>query len=86
MNYTVDFSKSAEKYLRAIRDKSLYRRIRNAVDALGNDPRPSGCTKLEGSKDFHRIRVGDYRIIYQIRDAVLIVLVVEIGHRREVYR
>jgi mRNA interferase RelE/StbE len=53
---------------------------------LENDPRPPGSIKLHGEEDLHRIRVGDYRILYQIQDAILVVLVVEIGHRREIYR
>jgi len=50
------------------------------------NPRPPGATKLEGGGELYRIRSGDYRIIYQIRDDRLVVLVVIVGHRREVYR
>ena len=53
---------------------------------LANDPRPPGCDKLAGVENLYRIRVGDYRVVYQIRDEMLLVLVVKIGHRREVYR
>ena len=53
---------------------------------LAANPRPPGVEKLAGPDDFYRIRVGDYRIIYQIQDDVLMILVVKIGHRREVYR
>lgn len=53
---------------------------------LAENPRPIGSEKLTGSEDLHRIRVGDYRILYQIQDDALLVLVVKIGHRREVYR
>jgi mRNA interferase RelE/StbE len=58
----------------------------SAFAALAADPRPFGVKKLSADEDLFRIRVGDYRIIYQIRDKELIVLVVKIGHRREVYR
>lgn len=61
-------------------------RIRTAVEALREDPRPSGSRKLTGSDDQWRIRVGDYRVVYEIADDVLIVTVVRIAHRREVYR
>jgi mRNA interferase RelE/StbE len=55
--------------------------------ALGDDtPRPAGCTKLAGTADGYRIRVGDYRIVYLIDDAAQIVTVTRVGHRREVYR
>ena len=53
---------------------------------LVENPRPQGCVKLTGEESLYRIRVGEYRIIYQIQDAVLLVLIISIGHRREVYR
>lgn len=60
-------------------------RVRDAIDALGAEPRPRGAGKLAGRDDF-RIRVGDYRIVYGVDDAARIVLVARIAHRREVYR
>jgi mRNA interferase RelE/StbE len=54
--------------------------------ALENDARPPGCVKLQGGDELYRVRVGDYRIIYQIQDTVLVVLVVQIGNRRDIYR
>ena len=60
------------------------RRIDAAIVALASDPRPPGCKKLSGSEEY-RVRVGDYRILYAIEDAVLRVLVVKVGHRRDVY-
>jgi mRNA interferase RelE/StbE len=53
---------------------------------LAADPRPSGCKKLAGSTDYYRIRVSDYRVLYEVRDRDILVLVIKIGHRREVYR
>ncbi len=61
------------------------KRIRTAIDALGTDPRPDGVTKLSGTSDSYRIRVGNYRIVYTIDDGKLTIVVVRIGHRREVY-
>jgi mRNA interferase RelE/StbE len=49
-------------------------------------PRPHGCSKLSGTQDIYRVRVGDHRIVYQVMDHRLLVLVVDIGHRREIYR
>jgi mRNA interferase RelE/StbE len=69
-----------------LRDESLKRRIAKALHVLEENPRPSGCVKLQGEDELYRVRVGDYRIVYQIRDASLVVLVVQIGHRREIYR
>ncbi len=56
------------------------------IDGLATNPRPPGCIRLQGGGERYRIRVGDYRIIYQIQDAVLIVLVLDIGNRRDIYR
>lgn len=60
-------------------------RIDNAIEALGSEPRPYNCKKLK-DHDAWRIRVGEYRVIYEINDAAQMVVVVQIGHRREVYR
>ncbi len=86
MPYTVSIKPKAEKYLEGIRDVRLYQRLRDAIGGLASDPRPAGCLKMEGEDGLYRVRVGDYRIIYQIHDAVLVVLVVQIGNRREIYR
>ena len=83
--YTVVLKPAAERALKKIAQPTL-RRIAKAIDNLGTDPRPSGATALQGEPGLLRIRVGDYRIIYVVRDRVLTVLVVTIGHRREVYR
>jgi mRNA interferase RelE/StbE len=77
---------SAQKFLCKLRDKTLAVRLVAAMRGLASDPRPPGCEKLAGMESLYRIRVGDYRIVYQIQDEVLLVLVVKIGHRREVYR
>lgn len=63
----------------------LLDRITAAIDALADDPRPAGATKLAGRDDF-RIRVGEYRIVYAVEDAGRLVLVARIAHRHEVYR
>jgi mRNA interferase RelE/StbE len=66
-------------------DVPLRRRIMQAIGKLVSNPRPSGCKKLKGMEAW-RIRVGDYRVIYEIHDDVLIVLVVRVAHRRDVYK
>jgi mRNA interferase RelE/StbE len=83
--YRVEFKPSAAKALARLPGKDR-KRIATVVDALREDPRPEGCRKLEGSDDLYRIRAGAYRVVYAVRDAVLLVLVVRIGDRREVYR
>lgn len=62
------------------------RRVDTAILSLADNPRPHGCRKMSGYKDTYRTRAGEYRIIYEIHDDVLVVLVVRIGHRRDVYR
>lgn len=86
MPYTVEILRRAEKTLRGLTDRKLYRRLREAIDSLAIEPRPHGCSKLSGGKDIYRVRVGDHRIVYQVVDHRLLVLVVDIGHRREIYR
>ena len=61
-------------------------RIRAAIDLLAENPRPPNCVALQGEAGVYRVRVGDYRIVYEVLDQVLVVQVVRIGHRREVYR
>ena len=86
MPYQVTFERQARKYLADLRDARLLRRLREALAELAADPRAPGSVKLQGESELYRVRVGDYRIVYQIQDAVLVVLVVQIGHRRENYR
>jgi mRNA interferase RelE/StbE len=83
--YAVNFRHSAEKDLRRL-DTMMQRRVMRAVEALGGEPRPSGCRKLKGGEAAYRIRVGDYRVIYTVDDAVIAVAIERIRHRREVYR
>lgn len=86
MKYEVEISESAEKFLGKVPKKDRSR-IMEKIDALADDPMPLGSIKLQGQRlPLYRIRSGDYRIVYSIKKDVLIVLVVEIGHRREVYR
>ena len=83
--YTVDFRRSAEKDLRKL-DATVQRRVLRAIDGLAHKPRPPGCRKLVGSEDAFSIRIGDYRVIYTVDDAVFIVAIETIRHRREAYR
>jgi mRNA interferase RelE/StbE len=64
----------------------VQKQVAPRIDALAFNPRPPGCEKMQGEEDQYRIRIGDYRVIYEIHDQVLVVLMVRIGHRREVYR
>jgi len=83
--YVVSFRRSAEKDLRRL-DRTVQRRVLQAIDGLAQIPRPDGCRKLVGTEDAFRIRVGDYRVIYTVDDAVFIVAIENIRQRREAYR
>ncbi len=85
MPYRVEVKKSAVKEIAAL-PKRDQRRVVRAIDALSDEPRPEGVRKLTGAEDAYRIRVGDYRIIYQIVDEVLTVLVIRVAHRKDAYR
>jgi mRNA interferase RelE/StbE len=85
MRYQIRIKPQAEKALAGL-DHAVRRRIARAIGRLSECPRPAGCAKLTGAKDAYRIRVGDYRVVYQIEDRVLVVYVIRIAHRRDVYR
>lgn len=84
MSYQVILPKSAQKELGCLPEQTATR-ILEALDALQENPRPPGCKKLQGIKAW-RVRVGDYRIIYEIHDKILQVIIISIGNRRDVYR
>ncbi|NUN96077.1 MAG: type II toxin-antitoxin system RelE/ParE family toxin [Candidatus Omnitrophica bacterium] len=83
--YEVVFSPRAERDLEGLPQVSRVRIIRKA-ESLARTPRPPGVEKLEGMDKTYRVRVGDFRIVYEIQDSALVVLVLRVGHRREVYR
>lgn len=81
--YTVSLSKKAAKQLDKLSD-NIAEPIIGAIGNLANDPRPQGYKKLKG-RDGYRIRVGDYRIIYEVFDDVLLIDVINLGHRKDIY-
>jgi mRNA interferase RelE/StbE len=84
-SYKILVPASIEKQLSKI-PKRIAIRIREAIRSLATDPRPDGCKKLKGSKSDYRIREGDYRIIYEVRDDELVILLIMVANRREAYR
>lgn len=78
-------SRRAEKQFKALHQQ-IQDRLQPRIDALAENPRPVNVTKLEGEENQYRIRVGNYRIVYEIQDPVLLIILLRIGHRREVYR
>ena len=85
MSYQIEFVKQAAKQFKTLPTEEQ-QRLQSKIDALASEPRPVGVVKLVGEEDLYRIRVGDYRLIYAIQDAILLVLILKIGHRRDVYR
>ena len=83
--YKIELEPRARKKL-ALLDAPVRRRIAAAIEKLASQPRPSGAVALAGRPGVLRIRAGDYRILYEIRDDHLAVLVIDVGHRREIYR
>jgi mRNA interferase RelE/StbE len=85
VSYSVTFSARAARQFRKL-PRSAQERIRPVIDALADNPHPPGAKKLEGRHNGWRVRVGVYRVLYLVENDRLLVLVVEVGHRREVYR
>jgi mRNA interferase RelE/StbE len=83
--YKILVERAAEKDLARL-PVQVHDRVITAIQGLAKNPRPSGCRKLTGSKHDWRIRVGDYRVIYEIADTIRVVRVNRVRHRREVYR
>jgi len=82
--YSVRFVRSARKELEQLPDAAL-QRVFARIEALAENPRPPGCKKLRGATDLWRIRVGNYRVVYQVADAVLLVEIRAVGDRKDVY-
>ena len=84
MTYLVRIAPAAERQLRRL-DPQVRRRVQAAIDLLASNPRPPRAIQLVGGAGEWRVRTGDYRIIYDIQDDHLIVLVLRVGHRRDIY-
>jgi mRNA interferase RelE/StbE len=85
MAYAVEVAPAARRQVKKL-GKGFQKRIIAAIEALEENPRPKEARRLSAAREIYRMREGDYRIIYEIRDDALLVLVVKVGHRREVYR
>lgn len=84
MAYTIEIEPRARRQLRAL-PRDMQRRITDALAQLAEQPRPPEARRLTGYDRTYRLRVGAYRILYEIEDRVRIILIIEVGHRREVY-
>jgi mRNA interferase RelE/StbE len=83
--YAIQFKPLALRQLEKL-SRDAQKRLAAKVESLRNDPLPPGCKKMAGIPDGWRVRVGDYRIVYQVHRSVLLVLILAVGHRKEIYR
>lgn len=83
--FRIEFARSAYRAFGRL-DPQVRRRLEPHISALADDPRPTGAKRLVTGEELLRIRVGAYRIVYHVQDDVLLVLVLKLGHRRDVYR
>jgi mRNA interferase RelE/StbE len=84
MSYSIEILRTAQKQLSKI-EQTQQQRIIDAIRELAADPRPSGCKKLSG-RPAYRIRIGSFRVVYEIHDKQLLVIVVTVGDRKDIYR
>ena len=85
MRYSIEFTTSALREFRAL-DRAVQRRVGSKISGLAVDPFPPGTKKLQGEPDHFRMRVGDYRVIYRLDGKRVVIVIVRIGHRKDVYR
>ncbi|MFN6515474.1 MAG: type II toxin-antitoxin system RelE family toxin [Nostoc sp. CreGUA01] len=85
MTYQIEFTKGANKQLKKL-PSDIKERIDSKIEELAIEPRPTGVKKLANEESLYRIKIGDYRVIYQIFDTILLVTVIKVKHRRDVYK
>ena len=85
MAYRIELSPRAQRDFRAL-DGYIRRRIARRIDSLSENPYPQGIKKIEGEDELYRLRIGDYRVLYQVREKILLILIVGMGHRHDIYR
>ena len=85
MAYKVEITPAAQRTIKKL-PKNIQRLIIAKIELLANDPRPGGVVKLSATESLYRVRTGDYRIIYEIQDKILLIVITKVGHRRDVYK
>ena len=85
MNFRIEYRSSVKKELRKLVHIDRVGII-GKIEGLKDNPKPEGSAKLKGSRDLFRIRHGDYRVIYQIKKNVLLIIIIRVGHRRDIYK
>lgn len=84
MAHRIEVSPAAARQLNKI-DRRVLPQIAEKIDSLASEPRPHGCEKLSGYHSLYRVRVGDYRIVYRVEDQLVLVVVLRVGNRAEIY-
>lgn len=84
-SYRIEITPAAGRQIKKL-SPDVQRQIVSRLEALAIDPRPTGVVKLSGEENLYRIRLSDYRIVYEIQDDALLILITKAGHRREIYR
>jgi mRNA interferase RelE/StbE len=85
MAYQVEITPAAQRTIKKL-SKNVQRKIIETIEKLANEPRPVGVVKLSATENLYRVRTGDYRIIYEIQDKILLIVITKVGHRRDVYK
>lgn len=85
MSYSIQLTSKAQKSLKKL-EKRILIKIASLIDSLQDSPRPNGVKKMKGHDNRYRVREGDYRVVYQIDDGQLLILIIDLGHRKDIYR
>ncbi len=85
MKYRIELSPTAESQFKKL-PKEVQVRLKHRIDILAENPFPRGVKKLSAQENFYRLRIGDYRIIYQVQGKALLILILKLGHRKNIYR
>jgi mRNA interferase RelE/StbE len=85
MSFSIRLARSAAKELQRL-PAQVVERIQEAIAQLAENPRPTGCKKLKGYENTWRIRIGDYRVLYEIHEEIVLILIVQISHRKDAYQ
>lgn len=84
MSYRIEIKKSAEKEIGSL-PNNIKERVKKAILSLAKNPMPVGHKKLKGRTNDYRVRVGDYRIVYQIKAEIILIYIIKVGHRKDIY-
>lgn len=85
MTYKVEITPAAQRIIKKF-PKNIQRKLIEIIELLAEEPRPVGVVKLSATGNLYRVRTGDYRIIYEIQDRILLIVITKVGHRRDVYK